>query len=88
MSDALYSTRLRWDSRHGVAKLHGQVVVLHQAPDLGGGPVHGCDYVPEVRMAEIQPRACDSRRDMTAREIEAADRVLAELVESGSVASR
>ena len=87
MSDVYYSTRLRWDSRHGVAKLHGRVVALYQAPDLGGGPVHAVDYVPEVHLAEIQPRACDCRRDMLPQEIEAADRVLGELVGGGGRAN-
>ena len=79
MSDLLYSTRLRWDGRRGVAKLRGCAVALPAPPDLGGGPVHAVDYVPEVRLAEIAPRACDGRRDMTPDEIAAADRLLARL---------
>lgn len=80
MSDALYFTRLRWDSRAGIAKMHGHLVLLSAGPDLGAGPVHAIDYTPEVGVAEIQPRACDPRRDMLAAEIAAADRLLAELL--------
>ena len=76
MSDALYATRLRWDSRRGVCKLAGLAVEITTAPDLGSGPVHSCDYVPEVHIAEVQPRACDCRRDMLPAEIQAARALL------------
>lgn len=79
MSDALYSTRLRWAGAAGAAKLHGVLVPLAAAPDLGEGPVHALDYVPEVCIADVQPRACDRRRDMTAAEVKAADALLAAL---------
>lgn len=79
MSDLLYSTRLRFCGRCGVAKLRGVSVPIFVAPDLGAGPVHAVDYVPEVRITEIMPRACDARRDMTPEEIEAADALLVEL---------
>ena len=82
MSDALYSTRLRWDGRHGVAKLHGAMVLLAVPPDLGAGKVYACDYVPEVHIAEIVPRVCDARRDMTAVEITAADALLLRLLQA------
>lgn len=87
MSDALWTTRLRWDSRSGVAKCGDLLMRLTMAPDLGAGPVHSCDFVPEVHIAEIQPRACDCRRDMLPEEIEAARRVLAALLSGGSVVS-
>lgn len=78
MSDALYLTRLRWDSRGGVAKINGQVVVLTGPPDLGAGPVHMVDYIPCIHLQLIQPRACDAPRDwMDPAEIAGADRVLA-----------
>jgi hypothetical protein len=82
VSDALYSTRLRWDGRHGIAKLHGATVLLHASVDLGQGAVYALDYVPEVHIAEIVPRACDRRRDMTPAEITAADALLVRLLQA------
>lgn len=80
MSDELYRSRLRFSGRAGVAKLHGRSVLLATAPDLGAGPVHAVDYVPEVGIAEVVPRPCDPRRDMTPAEVAAADALLAALV--------
>lgn len=80
MSDALYSTRLRWCNGHGVARLHGRSVPLTEAPVLDGRPVHAVDYTPEVGCVEIQRRPCDPRGDMTAGEIADADRLLRRVV--------
>lgn len=80
MSDALYSTRLRWDGRAGVAKLHGATVRLLAPVDLGAGMMYAIDYVPEIHIAEVTPRACDTRRDMTPGEIKAADALLRRLL--------
>lgn len=76
MSDALYSTRLRWHNGRGVARLHGRSIRLDAAPDLGAGPVLEMDYTPEVHCVEIRMRACESVREMTQQEIHAADRLL------------
>lgn len=76
MTDALYSTRLRWAAGRGVAKLHGRCVALTSAPVLDGAPVHAVDYTPEVHCIEIQRRACDPHDDMTEAEVRDADKLL------------
>lgn len=78
MSHALYFTRLFWDGRRGVAKLHGRTVYLASAPGLPGAEVQMVDYAPEVACAEIL-RAGEKRRSMTVDEILAADQFLREL---------
>lgn len=78
MSDLLYMTRLRWSGYSGIAKLHGRTVMLRLPPDLGTGELVGVDYVPEIHLCEVQPLG-HGRRDMTADEIRAADRVLAQM---------
>lgn len=78
MSHALYFTRLFWDGRRGVAKLHGRTVYLASAPRLPGAEVQMVDYAPEVCCREIV-RAGERRREMTADEIRGADALLAEL---------
>ena len=80
MTDALYSTRLRWANGRGVAKLHGRAVDLTEPPQLVGLAVHAVDYTPEIRCTEIQRRAVDPRDDMTAAEVEEADALLRRLV--------
>lgn len=80
MSDALYSTRLRWCNGAGVARMHGRSIPLTEAPRLAGQAVHAVDYTPEVHCIEIQRRACDPRADMTAAEIAEADALLRRLV--------
>lgn len=80
MSDALYSTRLRWANGRGVARLHGRSVPLAEPPVLDGVAVHAVDYTPEVSVYEVQRRACDPRVEMTAGEIADADRLLRRLV--------
>lgn len=76
MSDALFSTRLRWAYGKGIAKLHGRIVVLDGPPVIGGVAVHCIDYTPEVHCHEIVRRACDPRDDMTVSEIREADAFL------------
>ena len=80
MSDALYSTRLRWAQGRGVARMHGRSVPLAEAPTLDGVQVHAVDYTPEVHCVEIQPNASGPRREMTAGEIADADKLLRRLV--------
>lgn len=74
MSTALYFTRLYWDGRHGVAKLHGVQMVLRAPPRLPGidAPIEAIDYAPETRTAMVRERAA-AWRDMTAGEVRAAD---------------
>lgn len=81
MSDALYSTRLRWAHGRGVARLHGRSIDLAEAPTLDGVQVHQVDYTPEVHCLEIQRRPCDPRSEMTAGEIADADALLRRLVQ-------
>lgn len=80
MSSDLYSTLLRWGGRGGVAKLHGKAVQLEQAPLPCGNRVHTVDYIPEIRLRQIQHRAVDRVTDMTDDEVRAADALLAQLV--------
>lgn len=82
MTDDLYSTRLRYNGKNGVAKLHGKAVPFYGGPDLGDGRVWMCDYRPEVGMALVQPRSIDKPRDMTLEERQAADALLRALVEA------
>lgn len=67
MSANLYLTRLYWDGRRGLAKSGDVSIELHAAPAVLGGPVE-IDFAPEVRVAEMRPRPCDPRRDMTPEE--------------------
>lgn len=78
MSHALYFTRLFWDGRRGVAKLHGRMVQLGAAPVLPGSAIELIDYAPEVRCCEIL-RHGERRREMTTDEIHGADALLVEL---------
>ncbi len=82
MTDSLYSTRLRYDGRGGIAKMHGICVALDTGPNLGDGPVWSCDYRPEVGLALVRPRSIDPVRDMTLEERQAADRLLRAIVEA------
>lgn len=75
MSDALYSTRLRWTrAAGGVAMLHGVRVQLsvERPPIELAGPVECIDYTPEVGVRLVQPLG-DRQRDMTPAEIAACD---------------
>ena len=49
MSHCLYSTGIWWGHGCGISKLHGRLIRLTSAPDLGGEPLHAVEYVPEVR---------------------------------------
>ena len=79
MGDNYFSTRLRYSAHAGLAKLHGHAVVLTDPPIICGQPVYSIDYVPEVGICEITPRACDPRRDMLPAEIVDADALLRQL---------
>ena len=79
MSDALYSTRLRWTlGKDGVAMLHAVRIQLpghiQPVPALSDDLIL-IDYTPEVGVAMVQPRY-DAPRDMTTSEIAACDRYL------------
>lgn len=78
MSDALYSTRLRWCNGRGVAMLHGKPVALTEAPTLceQDGPVAEIDYVPEVHCHEVRHQPHGRMEEMRADEIRAADALL------------
>ncbi len=80
MSDALYSTRLRWANGRGAAMLHGRIVALDRPPVLAGVAVHQVDYTPEVHCLEVRRRACDPVGEMTPAEIADADALLRSLL--------
>lgn len=80
MSDALFSTRLRWFNGQGIAKMYGRLVALTEPPILDGVPVYYVQYTPEIHWFDIQPRPCDPKREMYAAEIADADRLLRRLV--------
>lgn len=75
MSSALYCTRLWWHGHGGAAKLHGCEVRLLEPPVLAGLRLSGVDYVPEIRLQQIQPLA-SGWRDMLPHEVAAADALL------------
>ena len=76
MSLDLYSTALIWyGQRGGVAKLHGRVVRLTEAPRLRGLRVEGVDYRPEIGEQRIQLHA-EGWREMLPSEVAAADEYL------------
>lgn len=79
MTDDLYTTRLRFSGKHGIAKMHGVTISLSIGPDLGDGPVWMLEYRPEIGVAQVQPRAIDPPRDMTRFEIAIADSMLRRL---------
>jgi hypothetical protein len=77
MSDALYTTRLRYTGGRGICKAPGVERVLRSPPQAPGLPerIDGIDYVPEVGVAMILPRFA-GWREMLASEIAAADAIL------------
>lgn len=75
MTDARYTTRLRWDAVKGVAKLHGVSVALTEPPNLGRGPVFRVDYRPEEAYAVVQYPG-QPPRNMDADEARSADNLL------------
>lgn len=76
MSDSLYWARLRWHNGLGVAKSNGTTVSLSVAPDLGSGPVHQLDYVPEIDQADVAMDVREPMRRMTLHEIHTAGELL------------
>jgi hypothetical protein len=74
VSHLLYSTRLWWDGRRGLAMLHGRQVPLSEPPPAFAG-AHYVDYAPEVRCAQWRPYA-QAMRDMEPAEVAAADAFL------------
>ena len=74
-----YPTRLYWDGRAGFIRRDGIEVRLWDAPSLGGEPLHCCDFIPVVGIAELMPRPCDPRRAMNAAEVAAAMALLADV---------
>ena len=73
MSDALYYTRLRFHNGLGLAKRHGMTVSIAAGPDLGSGPVHQLDYIPEIDQADLSMDKREPLRRMTRAEIRAAE---------------
>lgn len=79
MSHALYTTRLYWaGTRGGVAKLHGRLVQLTEAPALDGLRIVAIDYVPEIGLRQVMPYG-HAWRDMTDTEAAHADALLRSL---------
>ena len=76
MSHLLYTTRLWWDGRHGLAMLHGRQVPLTGAP-AAFAQAEYIDYAPEVRCAQWRPGR-GRMREMEAGEIQAANAFLRE----------
>lgn len=79
MSHALYTTRLFWDGRRGIAKLHGRAVVLTESPVIGGVRCAYVDYAPESGTWEVLPERGE-RAQMTAEQIKQCDEYLRETV--------
>jgi hypothetical protein len=82
VSDALYSTRLRYShgSGAGIAKLHGVCVSLKAPPSIPCCPLLAeVDYVPEIGLGRIRT-ATEGWRDMEAIERHEADALLRSLV--------
>lgn len=75
MSSALYATRLVWDGRQGIAKLHFKLIVLEATPWLPGVPFESVDYIPEIALYRIRPPR-ERERDMEGVEIAACDAFL------------
>lgn len=75
MSSALYATRLVWDGRQGLAKLHGFGVPLKAPPLIDGLEFESIDYIPEIRCWLIRQRA-ERERDMTLAETKLVDHYL------------
>lgn len=73
MSLDLYSRRLHWDGRRGIAKCDGVTVVLTSSPMPQ--TIAEIDYAPELRVAQVRESA-QGWRDMTAAERDAADEQL------------
>ncbi len=75
MSSALYATRLIWDGRQGIAKLHGNVIRLQQRPVISDLEFEAIDCIPEIALYLIRPPH-GRERDMTPAEIRTADAFL------------
>lgn len=81
MSDALYSTRLRWTGGRGIAKLRGVEVRLTECPQLFDGIVlDSIDYAPEVRVARYMPRFGGWREFDSHEQVNACDEFLEKLL--------
>lgn len=78
MSNALYATRLVWDGRQGIAKLHGREVRLTAKPEIHGLEFASIDYVPEIGCWLLRPIG-DRERDLTGEEVRRIDHYLAKL---------
>jgi hypothetical protein len=66
MSEALYTVRLFWNGRSGIAKHDGAAVELRECPL--GKRIAEVDFAPCVRVFQIRESA-DGWRDMTPAEI-------------------
>jgi hypothetical protein len=61
--------------RGGIAKLHGHLVQLTEAPAIPGLRLVAIDYVPEIGLRQVMPHG-HAWRDMTDAEAAHADRLL------------
>jgi hypothetical protein len=76
MSLSLYWTALVYHNGTGVAKKHGNTKSPISAPDLGSGPVHQLDYIPEIDQRDVSMHRDEPVRRMTRVEVKAADELL------------
>lgn len=80
MSHRLYTVRLYWDGRAGIARHDGVEVVLREPPQPLPTVHHiqEMDYAPEARVAQLRESAC-SWRDLTREEMAVVDQWLGRL---------
>jgi hypothetical protein len=76
-----FFARLAWTPSYKVAERAGRRVELHEAPNLGRGPVDMVDYVPCCTYC-IRRHPQDGIEDMDRDEIDAANALLREAVPS------
>jgi hypothetical protein len=89
MSAALYSRRLYWDDRQGIARANGVTVELHAKPPIEPILRHmsEIDYTPEVRVARVRERS-DAWRDLAGDEVRAVEQWLELVTRSALVAAQ
>ena len=77
-----FTTRLLFDGRTGIAKLHGVWRPIYSAPQLGGRPVAFIDYRPEHGRADVRFDGEDLR-PLTDAEVRECDSALYSLTQTG-----
>lgn len=80
-SDA-FTTRLLFDGRTGIAKLHGVMRPIYAAPRLGGRLVAFVDYRPEAGRAQVRFPG-DELRELEPAEVRECDSILYALTQTG-----